>query len=175
MAEPREQKCFPTLGEPPFPDDGKDTAIAELRAAGFPRGAETLTSCEREVYKEGTKAREMARAGIHVPNMAGPDDTEWVWMHSVEVRLYGWKFRRAWYYWAARAESVDYHVPEDLARRFNEEYKLQVRVEGFAGGQDVRNPVGAYHIDTPSGLVALVGMLKKLYEESVQKRRATYT
>lgn len=158
-------KGFPTLGDPPFPEECKDMAVAELRAAGFSRGSETLTICEHEVYKEGSEPAKMASVGIHMPGMAKPDDIEWVALYDVNARLYGWKFRRAWYYWVAHADDSIHYIPKDVAREFNQTFRLETRVQGYAGGQEVHRPVDLYHVDTPRGLLALMGLLRKQYGE----------
>ncbi len=158
-------KGFPTLGDGPFPAECRDVALKELQAAEFPRGSATLTMCEREVYKEGSKPHQMASSGIHMPGMATPEDIEWVMLYDVNAKLYGWKFRRAWYYWVASTrEYSEYAIPEDVATEFNQEFRLETRVEGCAGGQDVRQKVDLYHVDTPRGLAALMKLLKKQYE-----------
>jgi hypothetical protein len=154
-------KGYPTRGDPPFIEKCKDQATAELRDAGLPRGSETLTLCEREVYKQDSDAHKMASAGIHMPGMATPDDMEWVWLYSVEAKAYGYKFDRAWYYWIVRTKSKEHYIPQSAAEEFNEKFGKEVRVDGFAGGQDVRGDVSGYHVDTVRGLAALVEMLKK--------------
>ena len=167
-------KGFPTLGDPPFSAKCKDAAVAELRAAGFPRGSETLTLTEHKVYKEGSKAHQMASAGVHVPGMAGPDDTEWVWVYVVEAKLHFWKFYRAWYYWVAEACNSDYYIPKDIAHAFNQTFRLDARVEGFAGGQDVRSGVSSYHVDTPVGLDALMLLLKERERKVRAEQMSSY-
>ncbi len=154
-------KGFPTLGDPPFQEACKVLAIAELRNAGFPRGSETLISFECQVYKRGSEAANLAKAGISFPGMAEESDREWVWSYDVKAELYGWQFRRAWYYWSAHAVNRDYYIPVDVAEKFNQEFRHVVRVEGHGGGQDVRRPVEGYHVDTPQGLGALIELLKK--------------
>jgi len=158
-------KGFPTLGDPPFPEACRDLAVTELRTAGFPRGSEIMTVCEREVYKEDSELAKLASAGIHMPSIAKPDDIEWITLYDVDAKLYGWTFRRAWYYWvASTGEYSEYTIPEDVATKFNQAFRQEARVQGYAGGQDVRQKVNLYHVDTPRGLAALIELLKKQYE-----------
>jgi hypothetical protein len=161
-------KGFPTLGDAPFPLECKDMAVAELRAAGFPRGSETLTMCEREIYKEGSEPDRMASAGVYMPGSPAfndPDNKEWASLYRVDAELYGWKFDRAWYYWIARThEYSEYVIPEDVAEELNQKFRRETRVQGFAGGQDVRGPVHSYHVDTTRGFEALMVLLEKRYK-----------
>lgn len=158
-------KGFPTLGDPPFPAKCKDMAVAELRDAGFPRGSEKITMQEVEMYKEGSEAARIAASGIHFPGMGKDSDIEWVTVYCVEAALHGWKFRRAWYYWVAYTEDSSHAIPEEVAEELNKTFRKEVRVEGFAGGQNVRGNVAAYHIDTPRGFAELIRLLEKRRSE----------
>lgn len=110
------------------------------------------------MFKKGAKAH--ASVGVYVPSEIGPDATEVISVYTVLGRAYGWKFRRAWYYWVCTTNN--WPVPEDTARSFNETWGKQVRVEGFAGDQDVSGPVDSYHVDTVEGLNALAKMLTEI-------------
>jgi hypothetical protein len=171
----KDLKGFPTLGDAPFPEGCKNEAVAELRAAGFPRGSETLTMREKQVYKEGSDPDKMARCGIHMPGMAKPDDIEWASLYSVKAELYGWKFSRAWYYWVCRSDwGSEYDIPETVAEELNKEFRREIRVTGYAGGTDVRGPVDSYHVDTPRGLAKLIEILKERKEAIREEERKKY-
>jgi hypothetical protein len=165
-------KGFPTLGDPPFEAECKDQAVAELRDAGFPRGTETVTMREVQAYSKDSEAHRLACSGIHIPGMAKPEDIEWVTVYDVEAKLYGWTFSRAWYYWRAKSDYFDRHIPEDVAKELNKTFRREIRVEGYGGGTDVTRPVSGYHIDTPRGLAKLVKLLKQQDEELKQLREA---
>jgi len=160
-------KGFPTLGDPPFSVACKDQAVAELRAAGVPRGSETITMMEREIYKEGARPVQLANAGISMPGMSTPEDVEWAWLYKVEADFGYWKFRRAWYYWVVYTEddAYEYDIPTQTAWDFNERLGREARAEGFAGGTDVNGPVSFYHVDTPRGLAELVKIIKQQYDD----------
>ena len=153
-------KGFPTLGDPPFATTGKFLATEELRAAGFPRGSVIVTTREYHLDRPDSQAANLAQMGIRIPCAEKASEKEWVWQFHVDAQLYGWKFYRAWYYWVATAGDGDYHIPRDTAEKFNQEFRCEARVEGYAGGQDVSGPVDSYHVDTPRGLEALVELLK---------------
>jgi len=163
-------KGFPTLGDSPFSAECKDMAVAELRTAGFPRGSVILTTRECHLDRPDSQAAKMAQMGIRIPCAEKESEKEWVWQFHVDAKLYGWKFYRAWYYWVAVAGDSDYHVPRDTAEKFNQEFRCEARVDGFAGGQDVSGPVDSYHVDTPRGLEALVELLK-LREKIINEER----
>jgi hypothetical protein len=111
----------------------------------------------------GTQDTEAARAeliaaGINivdVPRYGEPQIT-------VEGKLRGWTFRRAWYYWMAKGPAI----PVDVARPFNEKRGSVVRVDGFAGGTDVAVPVDSYHIDSQAGLDAFAELLRSTFPTS---------
>jgi hypothetical protein len=167
------QGGFPTLGDPPFNSSCRDIALAELEAAGAPRGSTIVTTREVQVWKEGTDAWKASRAGIHYPGMGGESDKEWIQVHEVTAELFGWKFSRAWYYWiacSARGEPIN----AQEAVRLDEAFGSVLRVDGFAGGQRPQGTVDSYHIDRPDALAALVESLKKTNDTRLEewKRRA---
>lgn len=164
------QNGFPTLGDPPFDSQARDAALAELEAAGFPRGSTVVSSREVKVWKEGTDAWRSSRAGVHFPGMGTEEDKEWIEVHSVEAELFGWQFSRAWYYWIA-ASTRGEPVTAEEAVRLDEALGSVLRVDGFAGGQRPIGPVGGYHIDRPDALAALVESLKKADDERREARK----
>ena len=95
---------------------------------------------------------ELLLAGIHAVD---GDYSRGEVPYSVTGMIHGWHFRRAWYYWVATA-TPGAQLSAEKARRLNERWKEEVRVDGYAGGQDVEGPVGCYHVDTVEGLSALV-------------------
>jgi hypothetical protein len=164
------RKGFPNVGDAPFSEEGKDVAIAELRAVGFPRGSETIEVREQEQYKNGSEADILSRQGFFSSEVAKRSETEWAKVYTVRAKYCGWKFYRAWYYWIAEAK--DMSIPEDVATEFNKDKnnREEVRVEGYAGGQNVIWPVGCYHIDTPRGLEEFMKMLKIEYDKTFKRR-----
>lgn len=158
------QDGFPTLGDPPFSKEAKTTALAELEAAGIPRGSSVVTMREIQVWKEGSNAQRMASSGIHAPGMGTEEDKEWIRVYSVDAEAFGWKFRRAWYYWVASSHHGE-PVPPEEAVRLDEMWGRVLRVDGFAGGKRPTGYVDDYHIDRPDGLAALVASLRKADHE----------
>ncbi|MFA4846404.1 MAG: hypothetical protein WC654_07690 [Patescibacteria group bacterium] len=68
-------------------------------------------------------------------------------------------FSRLWYYWSVRSSTFLAFVP---AKALNDSMGSVVRVEGFAGGTDVRlNGCASWHVDTQEGLNTLVQVLKE--------------
>jgi len=165
-------KGFPTLGDPPFPEEYKNIAIAELHAVELPRDSITVTTCEREIFKQDSEAHKLACMGITIPGIAKPEDTEWVQLHRVTAHYLGWNFTRAWYYWIVYVDEKDYAIPKRVAKDFNNNFGNEVRVAGFAGGQDVQEDVESYHIDTPRGLAAFMPLIKKRVEEVEHMRHS---
>lgn len=151
--------ALPVLGDPPFPLDlaarAKEELLRVLPEAVFEDKVET-----REVYRKGTRAHQMASAGMHFPGMAGPDDIETIEVQAVRATALGWTFQRAWYYWICT--TADRPIPRAEASRLNETWRKQVRVDGFAGGRDVRADVQGYHVDTADGLAALVAAIRQI-------------
>ncbi len=159
-------KGFPVIGDAPFDEIGKNFAIAELKEAGFPRGSDRVIVQEIEVYKKDSEAYKLAKNGIHIPSICEKSETEWTNGYTVKAELYGWTFYRAWYYWIAEAATKEFEIPKTLAQKFNkdENNRKEIRVEGWAGGNDVKKPVSSYHVDTPRGLKELVMFLRKIDE-----------
>lgn len=157
-------KGFPAVGDPPFSAAGKDSAIAELIAVGFPRGSWKLTAEEHEVWQADSEAGILAQDGCYSPAAAQRSGTEWITKYRVKAEMYRWKFARYWYYWAAEVRWPDFIIPKALAEDFNKRFRREVRVDGFAGGQNVTRDVGSYHIDTLNGLKEFMRLLKQNYE-----------
>ncbi len=153
---------FPVLGDSPFPLELAETARAEIRSVVEP-GRLTFDDENvqtRTVFRRGTQGDEMGRAGIHAPYEGMENDTEVVELVRVTARAYGWKFHRAWYYWICLTDGPP--LTEKVARELNDEWREQVRVEGFGGGCDVTGPVRAYHVDTLDGLMKLMVVIKSI-------------
>lgn len=164
-------KGFRNLGDPPFSTEGKDTAVGELLDAGLPRGSYRVTTREVEVYKADSEAAKLAACGISMPSVSARSETEWVVEHEVTAEAYGWKFRRAWYYWSCGiADQSEGSVPYSVATELHAQHGQSVRTEGYAGGSAPDGDVGRYHVDTPLGLRALVEVLKQEHS----KRKAAY-
>ena len=151
---------FPVLGDPPFREESRDEALAELLAAGISSECKVIKSREVEVLVRGSDAERMASAGIYVSSLVAAAPKERVTLYEVGAKAFGWKFHRAWYYWVADVADGK-PIPRNQAEPLNATFRETVRVDGFAGGQDVRGPVRGYHVDTPEGLAALVALLKE--------------
>jgi hypothetical protein len=90
--------AFPTVGDGPWRHDRVEQIMQELEAS-VPAEDRSLLSWqsetrECEVYREGSKPWQMARAGVYVPGMVEPEDVEIVALTRVRAVLYGWKFTR---------------------------------------------------------------------------------
>lgn len=160
--------AFPVVGDGPWKQDVAAQIMQELEAS-MPvedRGLLSWQSETREceVYKEGSKPWQMARAGIYVPGAAEPEDIETVALTRVRAVLYGWKFTRAWYYWVCSAVDPGAVIPKAEADAFNKQWREEVRADGYAGGHEPFGDVCTYHVDTMRGLAALVGWLRQRQE-----------
>lgn len=165
-------KGFPNLGDPPFPSERKDIALAELLEAGLPRGSSSFTTKEIEIYKPDSEAGKLARSGISFPGACARSETMWITVHGVEAAAFGWKFRRAWYYWVVSTER--HPVPLALATKLNDQHGAYVRTDGYAGGKIPKGDVDSYHVDTPAGLKVLVEVLKQEHDRREAEREAEY-
>lgn len=82
---------------------------------------------------------------------------------SVMGVLYGWQFKRAWYYWVASGPGIDVETAEVL----HATYGREVRVAGHCGCPSPREwfrglACGSYHVDSAEGLKALADTIKGL-------------
>lgn len=111
-----------------------------------------------------TVSAELAQAGIP------PEGLEALRRFNGEVptkyvgSLYGWGFKRAWYYWVADGPGI----PPDVAEYFHQTWGQEVRVAGHCGCPSPIEwfhgfAVGSYHIDTQAGLNAFANLLRSLY------------
>jgi hypothetical protein len=128
--------------------DTDDILRAELKAAGI------LTVQE----EAGLPPSHLAE---HFRKMSGEVKT------SVIGCLYGWTFKRAWYYWIAEGPGIDVETAEALHATHGKE----VRVDGHCGCPSPREwfkglACGHYHVDTPEGLKMLADTIKGLAEKS---------
>lgn len=86
--------------------------------------------------------------------------------YSLIGELKNWKFTRAWYYWVARAPEGQ-GIPQDVAEKLNAVIGRRLRVEGFAGGDEVKrwlSPQGTidlYHIDSLEALMLLAQTISR--------------
>jgi len=76
-----------------------------------------------------------------------------------------WKFERRWYYYVAEGAGI----PPEFAIPFDKEWGRQVRVHGDCGCRGAEFwgegfGIDMYHIDTPAGLKAFIGLLDKVYK-----------
>lgn len=159
---------FANLGDPPFGGDAMRAALAELSAAGLPRGSASFTTREIEVYKPDSEAAQLASAGISMPSASARSEKMWIEVHDVTAAAYGWRLRRCWYYWSCA--TYDHPLPLAVAARLNADCGSVVRVDGYAGGRSPREDVDSYHVDTPAGLAALVAALKQEHDRRAAER-----
>ena len=78
-------------------------------------------------------------------------------------RYKGWTFRRLWYYWAAEGPEI----PLVYAKALHESHGKEVRVHGDCGAPAPTGPVGHYHVDTQSGLNALMATIRHVETANV--------
>ena len=156
----RGDKTFPVIGDPPFRAEGRDQALAELKAAGF-TDAITVKEETREEMVQGTPAQHLASRGVYIPALVNATPKEIVTRYHVVAKGWGWTFHRAWYYWCAEADDGR-AIPEKQAQDLNAAWSNEIRVRGYAGGTNVDRPIDSYHVDTPAGLKTLVELLKEL-------------
>lgn len=152
--------AFPVLGDPPFSEDSAKIAMAELSVL-IP--AESLifdnVTTTREVYKQGTDAWRSARAGIYFPGMAKPEDIETISVTDVRASAYGWKLRRAWYYWVTTGGRLPLATAEEM---YASEGGKEVRVDGHCASPPPSDPfITSYHIDTVRGLRLFLATIKE--------------
>lgn len=152
--------AFPVLGDPPFTPERAMVAMAELEAAAGKKLSFDNEVKAVRVYKEGSRALEMARSGVYFNHDGIANDVETVHRTTVIATVWGWRFRRAWYYWVCDANVVR-AIPREDAVKLNARLGGQVRVDGYSGGNDVTGPVDLYHVDTVEGLKALLDLIKK--------------
>lgn len=86
---------------------------------------------------------------------------------SVIGHLLGWSFIRNWRYWVCKGPGIPNHFAEQLHMTHGED----VRVDGFAGGEEpIKRFYGLgawhYHVDTAEGLKALADMIKFVSEKA---------
>jgi hypothetical protein len=82
--------------------------------------------------------------------------------------LYGWQFRRAWYYWIAEGDGI----PLEDAEKLHKDFGTQVRVEGHCGCPSPLEwkkgaPITSYHVDTKEGLKALAQTIRDIRKRGV--------
>ena len=76
-------------------------------------------------------------------------------------------FERNWYYWVVRCRRP---VPRGQRNGrldvFNRDFGNSVRIGGMSGGDDLKEDVSSWHVDTKDGLNELVKLLREFYGES---------
>ncbi len=145
-------------------DDPLCTWLAEhdLQVLGYRRILipHIRTVGERDPKRaDDTLAAELRAAGINVielPERYGEP-------HSIiGGELFGWKFRRAWYYWMVHGPGI----PFEAATKLHEAHGKSVRVNGDCGcsspTEQGGGPVTSYHVDNQEGLNALAATIKVL-------------
>jgi len=108
---------------------------------------------------DDTLADELRAAGIHIaalPERYGEPHS------TIAGELFGWEFRRAWYYWIV----IGPGLPFDVATKLYEAYGKSVRVNGHCGcpspAEEGGVPVTSYHVDNQEGLNALAATIISL-------------
>ena len=96
---------------------------------------------------------------------------------AIIAHLYGWTFKRAWYYWVAKADD-GVCLPFDLAEELYERDKT-IRVAGHCGALAPREwyresyhvGVSLYHVDTQVGLNLLAQYIARHTASSKIERK----
>ena len=113
--------------------------------------------------------QELEKAGIEIIELGFPVRQEVP--ASIVGILNGWTFKRAWYYWVAKAgEGVA--LPFEIAEELHEQHGQAVRVSGHCGCPAPREwykepwhmGVPLYHVDSQDGLNALACAIKSVTE-----------
>jgi hypothetical protein len=97
--------------------------------------------------------------------------SEFLRKHSGEVKtsvigtLYGWEFKRAWYYWTCNGPGIEVNAAEALHNKHGK----TVRVNGDCTCPSPRDrykglACGHYHVDDADGLKALADTIRALVE-----------
>ena len=116
--------------------------------------AEVTVACKAELQAAGINIEEIGiLLGGEVPSRA---------LGS----LYGWGFKRNWYYWVADGPGI----PLEAAEALHATHGQQVRVMGHCGCPSPREYLhgfacGKYHVDSPEGLKALADTIRSVYIE----------
>lgn len=108
--------------------------------------------------------KELENAGIEAIKLPfkGKDEVR----TKVVGSLYGWVFRRAWYYWMAEGPGIEL----EAAERLHATHGKVVRVAGHCGCPSPKEwykglACGDYHVDTQEGLKALADTIKELVKK----------
>ena len=109
--------------------------------------------------------QELKEAGIEIIELGFPVRQEVP--TSIIGILNGWTFKRAWYYWVARAGDGTI-LPFEIADRLHEQHGQEVRVSGHcccpAPREWYSKPwyfgVPLYHVDSQEGLNALAEAIR---------------
>lgn len=109
-------------------------------------------------------AKELEAAQIEVIHMPQYYRERHPEMRTVIIGgLYGWTFKRQWYYWDAEGPGIEFLAAEELHQQFGSE----VRVDGHcmcpSPGEWFNGlACGHYHVDTQRGLNALADTIRFL-------------
>lgn len=136
--------------------------MAEVRDEGVAGGAERwfpnlacVDACD-DVIREELLAADIRVVPVKRRRSEVP--------YTLTGALYGWTFRRQWYYWVAETRE-GYGIPRAEAEALNARWFDVVRVAGMGSGAQVekwlrRGTINSYHIDTPAGLRAFAKLLR---------------
>lgn len=150
-----------------------DRCYQELTEAGIyiPRDIDTFDKLQEHTQKTGVcffaNGTEVAEKynWNYLSNFWTPAEVP----NQLDCTVYGWTFRRSWYYW--RVTTKNHGLPPLYAVRLYEKYGKVVRVNGDCTGPDpIKDNKGFaishYDIDTQDGLTAFVSTLKDVVRDA---------
>jgi len=120
-----DKTIFPNLGDSPFREEGVKTAMAELMAAGVPRGAIHGEWCEVGILSSGSK--EWVRHYDVQAKLLAPFDAAYRRTHAA-----AYEFRRKWYYWVVHGPVPKAAAEEIYATTIGQ---ASVRADGHCGAR----------------------------------------
>ena len=150
-------RSFQILGDPPFREELVKIARIEILSA-LPEAEFCNEVSIRELYKPNSIPSELAGIGICIPALTKESDLEMVRVSTVKAKAFEWTFSRKWRYWVCFSQTCP--LPMEEAQKLNETWGNQVRVNGYAGGQNVEGDIGLYHVDTWVGLALLAAGIR---------------
>lgn len=128
---------------------------------GFPNKAGDHADTDDILMAELTAAGIQAKKLDFYRMMSGEVKT------SVVGEMFGWTFKRSWYYWVCEGPGIELEAAERLHAAFGKD----VRVAGHCGCPSPREwykglACGSYHVDSPDGLKTLADTIKGLVERA---------